>query len=87
MDFQKSLDEFKVMIGFINHYNDKIKMREFKDKNSIILEMLEQNKNDQTFANQLLEAKKETKEFINQLIKTLDVDKKMEASSSENSIE
>ena len=27
MDIQKEMDEFKVMIGFINHYNDKIKVR------------------------------------------------------------
>lgn len=59
------MDEFKVMIGFIGHYNDKVKIRQFKDRNSVILEMLEQNKNDRGFASQLMEAKKETKEFIN----------------------
>lgn len=56
-------------------------MSNFKERNSVILEMLEKNKNDRDFGKQLVKAKKETKEFINQLIKTLDLQEENNESS------
>lgn len=48
------MDEIKLVLGFIDHFSESQKMSNFKERNSIILEMLDQNKNDRDFGKQLM---------------------------------
>ena len=56
---------------------NQMRSEDYKIKNSVILDMLENNKNDKVFITQMELAKPETRELINSLISTLELPKKV----------
>mmetsp|Transcript_28842 Transcript_28842/g.43550 ORF Transcript_28842/g.43550 Transcript_28842/m.43550 type:complete len:107 (-) Transcript_28842:1390-1710(-) len=55
----------------INRYKKKKKKIEYEQRNGVIIEMLEQNKNDYTLVQELHSTQPETREMVNLLIQAL----------------
>jgi hypothetical protein len=61
----------------IEIFKNQILSEDYKIKNSVLLEMLENNKHDKAFITQMEQAKPETRELINSLISTMELPQKV----------
>jgi hypothetical protein len=72
-DIKQTVENLYQSLAMIEVTKNKMRSKNYKIKNNVLLEMLENNTHDKAFIIQMEQAKPETRELINSLISTMEM--------------